>query len=371
VAWQLDWFAKNLWKDGVVMGDKKKHKVTVVTKDTQSDLNRASQVAQDLVANEKASLIGASGGADTVIPVREVAEDFGCPCITFDCPGDAWAADQPEGGYKWCWHSWFVIRDLALNFVAAWDGLSTNKAVTGLYPSDDDGNIFADALPLVFQAKGYTYGDPGRFADGSEDYAAILAQMRKRGAEILTGVAGPSDFARFWAQAVQQGFRPKVSTMAKALLLPSGIEALGDAGTGQTAECLFHPAFPYTGSVSKLTAKQLCDQWEEDKGAQWVQPLCLFGQFEVWTDVLTRCKSPDGKAAVVEAIKQTKLDTVGGPVDWTVNPDPYSGFYNFSTKPIAAGQWVKGTGAWKYDLEIVASATQPDIKVTAAIKALG
>ena len=240
----------------------------------------------------------------------------------------------------------------------------------GLYPTDSDGNAFADALPMVFQAKGYSYGDPGRYQDGAEDYAGILSQLRKQGAEVLNGVATPSDFATFWVQAGEQGFRPKASTVAKAVLLPSGVEALGDKGGGQTTECWFHPTFPYTGAASGLTAKQLCDAWERDKGAQWVQPLCLLGQFEVCTDVLRRCKDPPDKAAVVEAIKQTKTTTVGGPVDWTVNPDPYSGFYNFSTKPIAAGQWVKGAGAWKYDLEIVASATQPEVKTTAAIKAL-
>jgi branched-chain amino acid transport system substrate-binding protein len=370
LRWQLDWFAKNVWKDGLLMGDKKKHKVTVILKDTQSDLGRASQVAQDLVANEKVMLIGASAGADTVVPVREVAENFGCPCVTYDCPADAWDGDQPEGGYKWCWHTWFVFRDLATNFVAVWDALTTNKVVGGVYPNDGDGTTFSGALPLVFQAKGYTYVDPGRFTDGTQDFSGLILQIRKQGAEIVTGVPVASDYAAFWQQATQAGFHPKAATMARALLLPSGIEALGDSGDGQTMECWFHPAFPYKGGVSGFTAQQLCDQWEQDQAAQWVQPLAMFGQFETWTDILTRCTNPAGKDAIIKAIKQTKLTTVGGPVDWTVNPDPYSGFYNFSAKPITAGQWVKGTGKWKYDMQIVASASQTDIATTAAVKPL-
>ena len=31
--WQIDWFTKNLWKDGLLMGDGKRHKFTVVVKD--------------------------------------------------------------------------------------------------------------------------------------------------------------------------------------------------------------------------------------------------------------------------------------------------------------------------------------------------
>jgi TRAP-type C4-dicarboxylate transport system substrate-binding protein len=42
----------------------------------------------------------------------------------------------------------------------------------------------------------------------------------------------------------------------------------------------------------------------------------------------------------------------------------------FSTKPVAAGQWVRGTGAWKYDMEIVAGATPGGIEPTATAKEL-
>ncbi|MBC7294619.1 MAG: hypothetical protein H5T84_11090, partial [Thermoleophilia bacterium] len=81
-----------------------------------------------------------------------------------------------------------------------------------------------------------------------------------------------------------------------------------------------------------------------------------------------RAKDPTDKNSIIEATKQTKIVTIGGPVDWTVNPEPYSGWYNFSTKPITGGQWVKGKGKYKYDMEIVASVTSPEIKPTVQIK---
>jgi branched-chain amino acid transport system substrate-binding protein len=370
LQWQIDWFNRNAWMDGLVMGDGKRHKLTVILRDTQSDTDRAAQVAQALIQNDKVVLIGAAAGAGNVLPVSEVAEDFGCPCVTYDCPGDAWNTGQPEGGFKWCWHSGFVLRDLAINFLATWDALDTNKVVGGLYPNDGDGTAFADALPLVFQAKGYSYVDPGRFADGTRDFTALIAELREQGVEIVSGIPTSADFATFWRQAMERGFRPKVSTQARALLFRAGVDALGDLGDGQTMECWFHPSFPYTSTVTGLTPKQVCDQWEGDTGEQWGQPLCLFSQFELWTDILTRCKDPSEKDEIVAAIKQTKTTTIGGPVDWTVNPEPYSGFYNFATKPIAAGQWVKGAGGRGYGVEIVASATQPDIKTTAAAREL-
>jgi branched-chain amino acid transport system substrate-binding protein len=46
--------------------------------------------------------------------------------------------------------------------------------------------------------------------------------------EIVTGVVIPPDFATFWTQAAQQGFRPKAASIGKAILFPSAVEALGD-----------------------------------------------------------------------------------------------------------------------------------------------
>jgi branched-chain amino acid transport system substrate-binding protein len=368
-SWHIDYFNKNVWKDGLVMGDGKKHKFTVIVQDMQSDSNRAAQVAGDLIQNQGVQLVGASASAANVVPVRDTCEAMECPCVTYDCPGDAWNAGQPVGGYKWSWHTWFIFKDLAANFIAMWDMIQTNKKVGGLYPNDADGQAFSGGLPAAFQALGYSYVDPGRYENNTEDYTAIISKFRSEGVEIVNGVPTPPDFSNFWKQAVQQGFRPRVSTEAKAMLFPDGVNALGELGDGQTVECWFHNTYPFVSDLTGLKAQDICDLWESDTGSQWTQPLCFFGQFEVWTDIMKRCTNPLDKLAIIEATKQTNVMTIGGPVNWTVNPEPYSGWNNFSTKAMTGGQWVKSKGTkWKYDLEIVASVSQPEIKTTATIK---
>ena len=364
-SWEIDYFNKNIWKDGIVLGDNKKHKITTILQDMQSDSNRAAQVAGDLILNSGVVLMGASASAANVVPVRDQAEALGCPCVTYDCPGDAWVAKEPAGGFKWCWHTWFVFKDVAANFFALWSQIPNNKKIGGLYPNDADGLAFAGGLPPAFKANGYTYTDPGRYEDNSEDYSAIISAFKKDGDEIIDGVPTPPDFSNFWKQAIQQGFKPKISTQSKALLFPEGVNALGTLGAGQSVETWFHPSFPYTSKVTGLTAQQVADKFSADTNQQWTQPVCFFGQFEVWTDILQRATNPTDKNSIIEATKKTKLETIGGLVDWTVNPEPYTGWYNFSRKPITCGQWVKGKGQYAYDLEIVASATDPDIKTTA------
>ena len=370
-SWHIDYFNKNIWKDGFVMGDGKKHKFSVIVQDMQSDSSRAAALAGDLIQNQGVVMVGASASADNVVPVRDQCEAMACPCITYDCPGQAWNAAQPKEGFKWCWHTWFVFQDVAANFVGTWDKITTNKIVGGIYPNDGDGNAFADmthGMPAFFVPKGYQYIDPGRYQDNTDDYTSMINQFKKAGCEIVTGVPTPPDFANFWKQAVQQGLKPRVSTEAKAMLFPQGVNALGTLGDGQTVECWFHPKFPYKSDITGLTAQQICDAWEADKGEQWTQPIVFAGQFDVFTDILRRCKNPSDKNAIIEATKGTKIMTVGGPVDWTVNPEPYSGFMNFCTKPISCGQWVKSTGKYAYEMEIVTSVTQTDIKTTADVK---
>ncbi|MFH0915715.1 MAG: ABC transporter substrate-binding protein [bacterium] len=364
-SWEIDWFNKNIWKDGMVLGDGKMHKITVLLQDMQSDSNRAAQVAGDLITNAGVNLIGGSASAANVVPVRDQAEALGCPCITYDCPGDAWNAGQPEGGFKWCWHTWFIFKDMAANFFGIWAKVPNNKKIGGLFPNNADGIAFATGLPPAFEASGYTYVDPDRFPEETEDYSAIISTFKKEGVEIVCGVCSPPAFSNFWKQAVQQGFRPKISTQPKALLFPDGVEALGDLGAGQTVETWFHPSFPFKSDITGLTAQQVADQFSADNDRQWTQPVCFFGQFEVWTDILQRCTDPTDKSAIIESTKQTNLMTIGGPVNWSVNPEPYSGWWNFSRKPITGGQWVKGTGKYKYDLVIVANDTDPDIAIQA------
>jgi branched-chain amino acid transport system substrate-binding protein len=344
--WLIDYFNKNVWKDGLVMGDGKKHRVTVLTKDTQSDSGFAAKLASSLILDSEVLLLGTAAGADGVLAVRDTAEELECPCVTYNCSADAWALGRPSGGFKWCWHTWFSLADLVANVVATWDSLQTNKKVGVLYPDDGDGRAFLSRLPKVVHSRGYTVVDPGRVVAGATDYSSAVSLFLKEGVEIVNGVLAPADFAGFWRQCRTQGFTPKISTQSGALIFPDGIEALGGFGSGQTVECWFHPSFEYKSSVTGLTAAEVCTLWEQQAKVQWNQSLVVFGQLEVFTDVLTR------------------------PVDWTANPEARSGVYNFCSKPVCEGQWVKGTSSYPYDMQVVASATQKAIRPSASVQYL-
>ena len=73
-------------KDGLVLGDGKKHVFEFLLRDTQSDVNRGAQVAGDLINNDKVDMIVVASAPDTVMPTADTAEASGVPCLSTICP---------------------------------------------------------------------------------------------------------------------------------------------------------------------------------------------------------------------------------------------------------------------------------------------
>src|SRR5262249_42755283 len=62
------------------------HPYEIVVRDTQSNPNRAAEVTQGLILNEKVDLIATFATPETVNPVSDQCELNGVPCISNDAP---------------------------------------------------------------------------------------------------------------------------------------------------------------------------------------------------------------------------------------------------------------------------------------------
>src|ERR1700716_3645038 len=207
-----------------------------ISKDSQSHGSRAAEVASELILGDKIDLIVASATPDTTNPVADQAEVNEVPCITTNCPWQPYffgRRGDPKKGFTWTYHFFWGLEDVIAAFLALWDGGPTNKVVGGLFPNDADGNAWGDpqrGLPPALAQAGYKLHDPGRYQVMNNDFTAQISAFKSAGADIVTGNMIPPDFATFWSQAAQQGFKPKIVTIGKALLFPSVIESLGDRG---------------------------------------------------------------------------------------------------------------------------------------------
>jgi branched-chain amino acid transport system substrate-binding protein len=365
--------AAEAYGDGIVCGDGKKHPIKIITYDSQSDTNRAAQVTGDLINNDGVDLVVTASTPDTVAPVADQCEAYGVPCISNDCPWQSYIATRSQGDitatFKWTYHTFWGLEDVQANFLDMWTQVPNNGVVAAMFPNDADGNAWQPGWAPVWEPNNLQPVDLGLYPNFSEDYTAQISEFKKQGCEIGMGVFLPPDFTNFWKQRAQQGWVPKLGTYAKALLFPESIEALGDIGAGLTTEVWWMPTHPFSSALlGGETCQQFADEYTSRTGGQWTQPLLHFIIFEHAWDALKRATSVDDKEAILAAVKTTKMDTIGGHIDFTapvVGPTPPFQVgpchivENVYKTPQVGGQWRKGTD-YPYELTVCSNAAVPD-----------
>jgi branched-chain amino acid transport system substrate-binding protein len=351
-------------KPGVKVGGKT-YQVEIVAKDSQSNPNRAADVTSELILSEKVSLVVVSSTPETTNPVSDQCEVNEVPCISTVAPWQPWfftRGGDPKKGFEYTWHFFWGLEDVIGVFTDMWGQLPTNKVVGGLFPNDGDGNAWGDpkrGFPPVLAEKGYKLADPGRYQDLTDNFTAQINAFKGAGCEIVTGVVIPPDFTTFWTQARQQGFRPKIASVGKALLFPVAVEALGDAANNLSSEIWWSPAHPFKSSLTGISAADLARTYTAATKKQWTQPIGFaHALFEVATDALKRSSDPTDRASINEAVAATKLDTIVGHIEWSGKP-----VKNVAKTPLVGGQWrlAESGGPFKYDLVITSNSLAPQV----------
>ena len=344
--------------------------VQIISKDSQSSTSRASEVAAELILRDKVDLIVAASTPDTTNPVADQAEVNEVPCVTTDCPWQPYffgRKGDPAKGFNWTYHFFWGLEDVIGAFLALWNSAPTNKVVGGLFPNDADGNAWGDAergLPKPLAAAGYKLIDPGRYQPVNNDFTSQISAFKTAGAEIVTGNMIPPDFATFWSQAAQQGFKPKIVTIGKALLFPSVINSLGARGNGLTTEIWWTPNHPFKSGLTGQSARELTDAYTRATQRPWTQPIGFkHALFEVAVDVLKRARNLGDPKSILEAITATNYNSIVGPVRWAGGP-----VKNVSKTPLVSGQWQRKGNA--FDLVITQNETAKNIPVGGKLELL-
>jgi branched-chain amino acid transport system substrate-binding protein len=356
-------------KDGIKVAGQT-HPVEIIYKDSQSNPNRASEVAAQLINKDRVDFMVASSTSDTCIPVAAQCELNGVPCVTADDPWQSWffgRKGNPKVGFEWTYHFFWGFDQVANLFADMWLTMPTNKVVATLFTNDADG-IAANGnhgMPPAFRAKGLDVRQLGLYPPHSDDFTAQIRGFKKNGGDIACGIFNPPQFATFWTQCAQQGFRPKIMTPPKAVLFPTAVEALGPRGEGISTEVWWSQHHPYRSGLTGQTAQQFCDAYTAATGKQWTQPIGFkHANMEVAIDALKRSASLK-PADILKAITETDYDSLVGKITW--KGGPLNPVKNVCTTPLVGGQWKKGK-SFKYDLHNVYNGSAPDIPLDSAFE---
>src|SRR5207237_10037608 len=140
--------------------------VQIVSKDSQSNTSRASEVAAELILRDRVDLLVGASTPDTTNPVADQGEVNEVPCITTDCPWQPYFFGRngdPAKGFTWTYHFFWGLEDVIGAFLALCDSVPTNKVVVSLFSNDADVNAWGDpqrGLPPALAKAGYRLTHP-------------------------------------------------------------------------------------------------------------------------------------------------------------------------------------------------------------------
>jgi branched-chain amino acid transport system substrate-binding protein len=360
------------YKSGFKIGGKT-YSVNLKSYDTQSSSTRAGDLARTAILSDGVDLLLASSTPETVNAVASQAETLGCPLICANVPWEPWYINLGGNPLKPTLKPKYVVmyflgaEHLVKCFIPMWDRihsqLHTNKIVAATFPNDADGNAFRAVFPPIAKAAGYTFDLSSAYTDGTTNYSSMISQFKSAGADFFTNVPLPPDFATMWKQAAQQGFKPKLATVAKVLLFPPDAYALGPLAYNVATDAWWAPSLPWKSSFTGETCQQLANDFEAAINGQWNSNISNYSLFEAAHAALTSVSDPHDKAEVANAIHNVNIQGVAGPLDFASGgPAP-----GVAITPPVGVQWQKGT-KFPVEMQVVDNTLQPDAKITADLK---
>jgi branched-chain amino acid transport system substrate-binding protein len=365
--WSLGLVQKHLG-DSFVLGDGKKHKVSWLLRDTQSDSNRAAQVTSDLFLNDKADISCVAGGPDTVNPSADMAETSGMPLLMVNNIWEAFIfgrGGKIDTQYKWVWGQFLGVDQCVQASLQVCNKIQSNKVVSVLESNTADGQAWltpGTGIIDVFTKGGYKTIYPGPYNKGTEDYSSLIGAFKSAGCEIHMGSNPGTDFPNYWKQAVQQGYNPKMAIEIVSLSTYEDMKALGDIVIGLTLGYTWHKDWPFKDEhITGMTNAELAADYETTNNTMWNNMITPFSRIQWTVDVLKRTKNLDDKNSIIDAVKATKTTLTNGPIDFTTpaNPATLHVTPNVHKQVLCLGQVVKGTGKWLYDLPLTAAIDAP------------
>lgn len=353
------------YQKGIKVGTRR-YPVEIFVRDTKSSPARAAQVAHGLITQHHVDLIVTTSTPEVVAPVAGVCEKLHTPCLSTVVPWEAWYGSlggdpqKPVKTFTYNTTYFYGVKEFEGCFAPMWNQTQTNKLVACQFPDDPDGNAFRGGFVPLIEAGGYTVVDGGGYADGLKDFTPMITKFKNKNAEVFVNCPLPPDFYTFWHQASQQGWKPRIATVAKVLLFPDDLVPIGPLAANIATDSWWGPYMPNTSSLTGLSAKALADGYQAASGNQWLQTLgSTYSLFEVAKEAFSQVTDPHDTAEVASALHAVNYTGMCGALNFATGPAPGVAIQS----PVGV-QWKKTTsGAYPFEMTVVDNTLNPAVPV--------
>jgi branched-chain amino acid transport system substrate-binding protein len=362
--------ATSQFKNGIKIGGKT-YTVNIKSYDSQSSVTQAGTLAKQAIQQDNVDLLFASSTPETVNAVATQAETLGTPLICSNIPWESWYGNlggnpqKPTFKPKWTVMYFLGAEHLAECFIPMWnrigDKYGNDHKVGAAFPNDPDGNAFRAVFPPILKGAGYDIDLSTAYPDGLTNYTSMISQFKNNGDDFFTNVPLPPDFATMWTQSLQQGFKPKLATVAKVLLFPTDAYAMGSKVYNIATDSWWVPSLPWTSSLTDQTCPALATAFTAAGYGQPNANISNYTLFEIAYAAFNLVNNPNDKQELADALFKVSLpQAVAGPIDYTSSKNPAPGV---AITPPVGIQWQKGK---TYPLEaiVVDNTLQPNAKIT-------
>ena len=358
------------YKNGFKIGGST-YEVQINSYDTQSSSTKAGDLAKQAIQQDNVDMLFASSTPETVNAVASQAETLGTPLVCANVPWESWYINLGGNPQKPTLKPKYVVmyflgaEHLAECFIPMWNRIGAkygnNHLVAAAFPNDSDGNAFRAVFPPILKGAGYNMVLSSAYSDGLTNYSSMISQFKSSGADFFTNGPLPPDFATMWKQSVQQGFNPKLATVAKVLLFPPDAYAMGSLAYNIATDSWWVPSLPWTSSFTGQTCQQLADAYTADGNGQPNANISNYTLFEIAYKAFTSVNDPHNKQEVATAIHNVVIpDAVAGPMDFTSSKAPAPGVV--ITPPVGI-QWQKGS-TYPLEAKVVDNTLLPQATIT-------
>lgn len=315
LVWKM-WVEKINAAGGIAVGDKKL-KVELIEYDYQSEGQRASQLAEKLINDDKVQFLFAPFGSGHTKIVAGVGERYQIPTIACVASSES-VFDQtlkylfgtlsPNGGMTTAMVKFFKEK------------FPETKSIAVLGRDDVFPKSMAEGIAKAAAAEGLTVSYKELYPVGTMDHAAALSSIKAAKPDWIYVTGYTQDLILARKQMQDLGVTAPIVTMVTGPSYKEFTEGLGKLANGISSSSWWHHATNYSGQgVWPTTADFYKDFQAKTNGADpdYVHGSCAAAG-EVIADALKRTGSLD-KAKLRDAIAGTDIATFYGPIKFGPN----------------------------------------------------
>lgn len=335
--------------------------IEVIVYDSESSQNKCTELAQKLIEEDNVDLMIAIQTPNTVIPVAQVCERYGVPCIATQSPVDPLANAMDT--FNWTYNFFYTLDEVYESQRMLWSKAGyapgSGAKVGLLFANDTDGTAWHDLFVRRLVEDGYTVVDPGQYPSGTTDFTSLANIFKNAQVDLIAGTNIPPDFKNAYSAIISAGVEIGCITMGKCTLLQSDVEALGTLADGIMTQVWWTPTNPYISDLTGIDCREINERYIADNGRLMPQPTAFgYAALELAVQAFRDAGTTE-KNVVLNAIGSLKCQTIVGPVDYSKQMNGLK----YSSSVLTGGQWQYDENG-ELQLIIIDNSLYPEIAIT-------